>query len=159
MCTGDGRAMSASGHEIRLRASARTSKGQVRENNEDNIHLWMVDNLLLAVVADGMGGAAAGEEASRIAVESIEEGMAIRDGGHREEYEQMADTLVSKKLKEAIRRANHSIVKRASDNPKFKGMGTTVTLAVVRNTQVTIAHVHPRHKTAKWRNAIALTNT
>ena len=53
---------------IRLRSSARTSTGQVRENNEDNIHLWTHNNFVLAIVADGMGGAAAGEEASRIAV-------------------------------------------------------------------------------------------
>ena len=46
--------------EIRLRSSARTSTGQVRENNEDNIHLWTRDDFVLAVVADGMGGAAAG---------------------------------------------------------------------------------------------------
>ena len=46
---------------VRLRSSARTSIGQVRENNEDNVQLWLQDDSILAIVADGMGGAAAGE--------------------------------------------------------------------------------------------------
>ena len=66
-------------HGISLRSSARTSTGQVRQNNEDSIHLWAGDDFVLAIIADGMGGAAAGEEASRIAVETIKAGFNPND--------------------------------------------------------------------------------
>jgi serine/threonine protein phosphatase PrpC len=71
--------MPSSGDGIRLRSSARTSVGQVRENNEDSVHLWPSEQFVLAVVADGMGGAAAGEEASRMAIEAIQAGMSLRN--------------------------------------------------------------------------------
>ena len=48
------------GQAIRLRSSARTNTGRVRDNNEDRIHLWEHgDQVVLAIVADGMGGAVA----------------------------------------------------------------------------------------------------
>jgi serine/threonine protein phosphatase PrpC len=124
-------------HGIRLRGSARSDTGQVRENNEDNVHLWTQDNLVLAIVADGMGGAVAGEEASRIAVETIQKGLPQNDGS----LGVIDQDALSDKLIDIIRHANMNIVQRATAHPELRGMGTTVTLAVVRNTQVTIAHV------------------
>lgn len=123
--------------EIRLRSSARTSIGQVRENNEDNIHLWTHDNFVLAIVADGMGGAAAGEEASRIAVEAIKAGFALRE----QRSDSLEDSVVTERLRQAIHAANISIVQKAAASPEMKGMGTTVTLAFVRGTYAIVAHV------------------
>ncbi|MBZ0285983.1 MAG: Stp1/IreP family PP2C-type Ser/Thr phosphatase [Anaerolineae bacterium] len=127
------------GYKIRLRSSARTSVGQVRENNEDNIHLLTGDHFVLAVVADGMGGAAAGEQASRIAVETIQTGLT----NHSDEgsLESVAYDTLTERLREVIQNANLSIMMRAAKEPEMRGMGTTVTLAFVREGQVTIAHV------------------
>ncbi len=123
---------------IRLRSSARTSVGQVRENNEDNIHLWTRDDFVLAIVADGMGGAAAGEEASRIAVESIKLGFNIRENRGGDSYE---DATLTEKLRDAIQSANSRIVEKAAVSPEMRGMGTTVTMAFVRGTYAIVAHV------------------
>ncbi len=130
-----------SGRGIRLRGSARTNVGQVRENNEDNIHLWANDQVVLAVVADGMGGAAAGEEASRIAIETITEGFPDVAQGDFSELEMMGEQAVTDRLRTTIRNANLNIVQRAVVFPEYKGMGTTVTLAFVRGTHVIVAHV------------------
>jgi PPM family protein phosphatase len=128
-------------NNIRLRSSARTSVGQVRENNEDNIRLWTGDGFVLAVVADGMGGAAAGEEASRIAVEAIQIGLAEREYARQTVPEKPSDDLLTEKMRAVIRQANLSIMQRAAKEPEMRGMGTTVTLALVRGTDVLVAHV------------------
>ena len=129
------------GNNIRLRSSARTSMGQVRENNEDHVHLWTRDDFVLAVVADGMGGAVAGEEASRLAVEAIQDGMSMRDSSGAEAMSTMDEDTLAEKLSDAIQTANEHIMERAIAFPELKGMGTTVTLALVRSNQTVVAHV------------------
>jgi protein phosphatase len=133
--------MSHPEHAIRLRSSARTSTGQVRENNEDNIHLWARGPYVLAVVADGMGGAAAGEEASRLAVEAIKSGLILRDGRSAEALEGLGDDQLKQELREAIQEANLWIVEKAASSPEFRGMGTTITIAFVRGMSALFAHV------------------
>lgn len=128
-------------HGIRLRSSARTSTGQVRENNEDNIHLWTRDDFVLAIVADGMGGAAAGEEASRIAVETIRVGLSLREGQAPDSADKIEDSTLTDRLRAAIQLANVSIVEKAATSPEMRGMGTTVTMAFVRGTYAIVAHV------------------
>ncbi len=125
---------------IRLRSSARTSTGQVRENNEDNIHLWTRENFVLAIVADGMGGAAAGEEASRIAVEAIKSVFTLRDQ-RPDALASVEDAVVTERLRDAIQEANSSIMQKAAVSPEMRGMGTTVTMAFVRGTYAIVAHV------------------
>jgi PPM family protein phosphatase len=128
------------GQGIRLRGSARTDTGKVRENNEDSIHLWaQKDHMILAVVADGMGGAVAGEEASRIVIEAIQTG--IIDHSTPQVYETMAQDVLIEHLKEAIREGNENIIDQASAHPELKGMGTTITAAFIRNTHIVIGHV------------------
>lgn len=131
--------MSASQHDSHLRSSARTSVGQVRENNEDNVRLWSADGFVVAVVADGMGGAVAGEEASRIAVQTMEDGEYL----HTPETSpvNLSDDQAVSWLSETIRSANSNIVQRASKEPELRGMGTTMTVAFVRNNRSIIAHV------------------
>ena len=131
--------MGASDHGIRLRSSARTSIGQVRENNEDNIRLWTDDAYIVAVVADGMGGAVAGEEASRIAVETLQQGKFLQTPD--ESPLQLNDDQIVTWLCDTVREANINIVHKAASNPELRGMGTTMTLAYVRNSRAIIAHV------------------
>ncbi|MEP7291690.1 MAG: Stp1/IreP family PP2C-type Ser/Thr phosphatase [Chloroflexota bacterium] len=131
--------MGASDHGLRLRSSARTSVGQVRENNEDNVRLWADDAYVVAVVADGMGGAVAGEEASRIAVETLEQGKFLQTPD--DSPTRLNDDQAVNWLSETIRNANTNIVQRAALEPELRGMGTTMTLAFVRGTHSIIAHV------------------
>lgn len=133
--------MDSSDRAIRLRSSARTSVGQVRENNEDSVRLWADDDLVVAVVADGMGGAAAGEEASRLAVEAIQDEMILPDKETRQVLHSLDDDMIVQRLSDSIRSANLNIVRRAAANPELRGMGTTITMAFVRNTSAIVAHV------------------
>jgi protein phosphatase len=89
-----------------LRAGASSDTGQVRANNQDAI---LVAEPVFAV-ADGMGGHAAGEIASQVAIESLQDDD--------------ASTLAA--LEAAVRRANRAVWERASDDPELRGMGTTL---------------------------------
>jgi len=95
---------------IRLRAGSATDVGLVRNNNQDSL---LVADPLFAV-ADGMGGAAAGEVASTTAIESLE--SAFDAAGHA-----TPETLI-----EAARSANRAVWEQAESNPEMRGMGTTL---------------------------------
>jgi serine/threonine protein phosphatase PrpC len=97
--------------------------GRQRQGNEDNYFV----RAPLFVVADGMGGAQAGEVASEMAVESFDGGL---PGGSP------ADGLV-----QVIEDANRRIHERSRAEAQRAGMGTTVTAAYVGEREVTIAHV------------------
>ncbi len=122
------------------RVSAISDVGRVRSNNEDRVGLWAREGVVLAVVADGMGGAAAGEEASRLVLEAIQAEFlgAVRGS---ETLRALSDDEIADKLRTTIRRANRAIIERAEEHPAYQGMGTTVTLAFLRSPRVIIAHV------------------
>jgi protein phosphatase len=106
-------------------AYARASDtGRKRRHNEDS---FVVQPPLFAV-ADGMGGAQAGEVASKLAAAALEE----TDPGSLSG----PDKLVS-----LIREANRRVYERASSDPSTSGMGTTMTVALVEGNHVTIGHV------------------
>ena len=110
---------------LRLRAASATDVGNVRPNNQDD--LLIVENHLY-VVADGMGGHVAGEVASREAVEAMLDG-----------YE---ETGSADDVRQAVRLANGAVWKRGTDDPAYRGMGTTVTaVAVVEADKLAIANV------------------
>lgn len=133
--------MYSPGHGIRLRSSAHTNKGRVRPNNEDSVHLWSEESFALAVVADGMGGAAAGEEASRIAVETVQQRMTNGTYKKPADYGEMDAYTLAEKLENLVREANNNILSRAKAKPEYQGMGTTMTVAFARRTDVIVAHV------------------
>lgn len=122
------------------RACARSHVGRLRENNEDRVGLWARHGVVLALVADGMGGAVAGEEASRLAVEAIQADF-LGEARGSETLDQLSESEITDKLRYAVRRANRAVINRANDHPELHGMGTTLTLAFVRNNRVIIAHV------------------
>ena len=98
--------------------------GRRRRRNEDN---YVVASPLFAV-ADGMGGAQAGEVASRLAASALESGDS--DG---------LDGL--ERIDALIQEANRRIYDRASTDPSASGMGTTMTVALVEGMTVVIGHV------------------
>jgi PPM family protein phosphatase len=107
------------------RTAGLSDTGRKRRQNED---AYVCEPPLFAI-ADGMGGAQAGEVASRLAAAAFEEGAAAIQG------EEGVATVV--------RAANARIFERAVHDPAVAGMGTTATVAVVdeRAATVTIAHV------------------
>lgn len=129
------------GRGIRLRSSARSDRGRVRQNNEDNVHLWDADTSVLAVVADGMGGAVAGEEASRIAVETVQSKLTTEYYRSPDDYSHYDADDLAELMGDAVKEANHNIIEKAIASPEFKGMGTTITMAFARLNDVILAHV------------------
>ena len=114
-----------------------TDVGCQRENNEDSYLYWepageeeFERKGRLAVVADGMGGHEGGQEASRLAVETVRE---VYDYGFR------GDPQAA--LLEAFVAAHARIRSYADQHPVFLGMGTTCTALVVRGRQLYFAHV------------------
>jgi protein phosphatase len=91
------------------------------------------------IVADGMGGAAGGEQASAMAVRTVESFVldAIKWFLHKDGSEQ--DALVGD-LKRALERADHSVVARAETDPELSGMGTTLTMGYSVGTDLFVAH-------------------
>jgi len=98
--------------------------GRRRRRNEDN---YVVAPPLFAV-ADGMGGAQAGEVASQLAASALEAGDSDGLGG-------------TKRIDALIQEANRRIYDRASTDPTASGMGTTLTVALVEGMTVAIGHV------------------
>jgi PPM family protein phosphatase len=120
---------------MRLKVGAATSIGRVRPSNED-AYLAESEHGLF-VVADGMGGAAAGEVASRMAVDTIAAalngdaaGVDATDGHAR-----------TAQLGAAIRAANLAIMQRSQADDAHAGMGTTVVGVWVGANMVSVAHV------------------
>lgn len=105
--------------------SERTDTGRQRQANEDSL----MARAPLFVVADGMGGAQAGEVASMTAVRAFDEGLP--DGSPEEA------------LEGSIGLANRTIHERAHSDPSLSGMGTTITAAAVdsEREEVVIGHV------------------
>jgi len=143
-CVGCGTALTmpddAEPARLVARAAARSDVGRLRENNEDRVGLWARGGVVLALVADGMGGAAAGEEASRLAMEAVQADFLGQARGS-EILDTLPDEEVAEKLRIAVRRANRAVIHRTSEHPEFQGMGTTITLAFVRDSHAIFVHV------------------
>ncbi len=126
--------------QLIIRASARSDPGQVRENNEDSIGLWALQGTLLALVADGMGGAVGGEEASLLTVEAVQADFVGEDRSGIEMLS-LAEKQISDKLAAAIQSANQAVIDRVDENVALRGMGTTATLAFIKGRRLYVAHV------------------
>ena len=105
------------------RTAGLSDPGRRRRRNED---AYVLQPPLFAV-ADGMGGAQAGEVASRLAVEALKEGDAAGEGVDR--------------VAALVQGANRRIWERAGEDASAQGMGTTITVALVGDGEVSIGHV------------------
>jgi protein phosphatase len=109
---------------VELRAASVTDTGRRRRHNED---AYVCEPPLFAV-ADGMGGAQAGELASGLAAAALRDETSELAGG-----EQRVDDL--------IQEANRRVYQRQSQDASASGMGTTMTVALVEDGRVAIGHV------------------
>jgi PPM family protein phosphatase len=136
--------------EIRLRLFGRTDVGQIREHNEDNFLIADLTRKSRSLmepdrdqvvgsrgtvmgVCDGMGGAAAGEVASQLAVDIIYEKLAQ---GHPADHNELARGLVR-----AVEEAGARIFNEARADRTRRGMGTTATIAALVDARLFVAQV------------------
>ena len=98
----------------------KTNTGLVRKNNEDCIY---VGEQPCFILADGMGGYAGGETASRLAVSSVRNSL---------EQESLS-SITEETLSESFREANQAILAKKAESPDLSSMGTTLLTAVVHD--------------------------
>jgi PPM family protein phosphatase len=118
---------------MRVTSVGSTDVGRKREANQDS--LLLNDDLGLYVVADGMGGHAGGETASRLAVETIEKNLvAARANGSDPFAEKvpLPESELPERFREAVEAACYTIFHTAREQPHLQGMGTTVTALLLK---------------------------
>jgi protein phosphatase len=123
--------------KLGIEAASLTDVGLLRSNNEDSWLYWEPDGDeelrrkgRLAVVADGMGGYEGGQEASRLAVETLR-------GVYQNSLADDSQTV----LVEALELAHRNIQRYAAEHPELEGMGTTCTALSIVGRQLCFAHV------------------
>jgi protein phosphatase len=127
---------------MKISAAGHSDVGRKRRTNEDSFHLDVERGLF--IVADGMGGHAAGEVASRLAVDTIQEFLRISDADSEITWPFDFDESLSKggnRVLAAIQLANREIVRHMQVTEDHRGMGTTVVTAVVADDACYIGHV------------------
>lgn len=115
-----------------------TDIGLVRKNNQDSYVVRILDeDLAIAVVCDGMGGAQAGNVASAVAVESFS--AALEDAckeGLPPDTDQRQELL-----RRACQTANDQVYRLSLANPEYQGMGTTLVAALILSHEVYVVNV------------------
>jgi serine/threonine protein phosphatase PrpC len=142
--------------EVYLRIAGITDLGLVRSNNEDAFAVASLEpgaaadgdlgperhvvgrKGILLVVSDGMGGHSAGEVASRIAVETTRHWLR-EEWGARPERDAVEE--LRNDLRAAVASANREVLEEGERNPDRRGLGSTLTAAVVLGTRLLVAHV------------------
>lgn len=147
-------------HSLAVRCFGATDKGQVRTNNEDQFLVARLSKALqvlqtslpqpesrqssdcshLFIVADGMGGHAAGEQASALAIDSVETYVleALKWFAHKQGED---DDQLLADFRQALGLAHERVRHEAVEHPELHGMGTTLTLAYSLNDNLYVAHV------------------
>ena len=117
----------------RLEFAARTDKGLFRTGNEDAVGVFPSSGLV--VIADGIGGASAGEVASSLAVQTVSEYF------HGAITLPMDKEAAKLQAEEAVRVANLAIWETSHATPEYAGMGTTLVVGYAREDWLVFAHV------------------
>ncbi|MBE6082438.1 MAG: Stp1/IreP family PP2C-type Ser/Thr phosphatase [Tissierellaceae bacterium] len=113
-----------------------THKGRIRENNQDSYYLSTDNEIPLYVVADGMGGHKAGEVASAMAVEIVED-VFLKS----QDLLKKKDANIPGLIKKTIEEANREIFHKSLSSEECNGMGTTITLAYFASERLYIGHI------------------
>jgi len=119
---------------VHYTAAALTDRGRKRPSNEDAFGYSVEDGVF--VVCDGMGGAAAGEIASSLAVDEMLRLLAVRNASPGEPQVPLLQTA-----EEAIHAANDAIDTRAQRNYRLNGMGTTMVVLVAEESHVWVLNI------------------
>jgi len=127
---------------LKIRYAAASDPGRVRKNNED---AFLADPAVgIFAVADGMGGHAAGEIASRLALNTLQ-GVLTRDRAGQKSAFSPDQTAVlstlSSLLVNGIRSANQTVFRSSQEKEEYRGMGTTVVAVYFGDSSAAVAHV------------------
>ena len=118
---------------MNLYVAARSDVGMIRAGNEDSFFAEANDKRGLFIVADGMGGHAAGEVASEMAVQIISRELAG--------ITELNGDSVSRKVAEAVKKANSKIYERTITEVDKQGMGTTASVLILTGSRYLIGQV------------------
>ncbi|WP_342512649.1 Stp1/IreP family PP2C-type Ser/Thr phosphatase [Sporosarcina sp. FSL K6-1522] len=114
-----------------------TDIGRKRTVNEDSAAVYTLpDGVLLAVIADGMGGHRGGDFASSTAIQVIGEQFMKLDLSQLKEQEDRAEWLI-----EAVLHVNRLLYDTANNNEEYKGMGTTLEAALIQGRSCLVSHI------------------
>ena len=137
--------------DIQIEVFGKTDVGLIREHNEDNLLMAdlggdlreseldapakfaLTERGALFLVCDGMGGAAAGEVASQMAVDAVHETMVSAEPSAHEQF--------ARGLRRAVEIANDRIFQQSRDNQSERGMGTTCTAAALMDDTLMVAQI------------------
>ncbi len=118
---------------VHLAVSARTDTGRLRKGNEDNLYADANEYRGLFIVADGMGGHAAGEVASQMAVDLISSELA--------DLNDLTAPEATDRVSETLRLANRTVFQRTTREIDKTGMGSTASALLLSDTHYLIGHV------------------
>jgi protein phosphatase len=127
---------------MKIKYHALSDVGRKRKGNEDSFFVNPDHNLF--VVADGMGGHAAGEIASKVAVDAINEFVVLTSGDADITWPFGLDDSISydgNRLKTAIRFANRKVLEATREKSEYEGMATTVAAVLVDDKNANLGHV------------------
>lgn len=113
-----------------MKSAGKSDPGKIRPINEDSYILSSYPNGYLCLIADGMGGHAAGEVASKIAAEGFAQAL-------QEETRPLSEEIID----ELVQKVNHAIYQKSKEDIALSGMGTTLSLAVIKDHTVFLAHI------------------
>ncbi len=128
---------------MRMKSDAKTDIGKRRKKNQDAF--FVDDDLGFYVVADGMGGHAAGEVAAREAVQAIHD-MVVRNRAVVDEFSSNPITErtsrgICRLLESAVQAATYLVFGMAEQSPSYQGMGTTVSAMIIAGSYAVTAQV------------------
>ena len=127
---------------MKITYKAVSDVGRKRKGNEDSLFVNPEQHLF--VVADGMGGHAAGEIASKVAVDAINEFVCLTGGDEEITWPFGLDENISydgNRLKTAIRFANKKVLEATREKSEYEGMATTVAAVLVDDAAANLGHV------------------